>query len=76
MKHLITATISYKDMVYRPAGYRVPRLGELYIGSDGHIKRCSGQRPRPRLGMLIVREFNADEDFGARGAIPQAHQGG
>lgn len=49
-------------MVYRPAGYRVPNLGEMYVAKDGHIKRMvlenrAGAKPR-----LIVRVYR-DEDF-------------
>ena len=62
---MINATIYYGDKVFRPAGYRVPEWGELYIAKDGHIKQAA--RPLPKEPRLIVREFDADHDFGAKG---------
>ena len=57
----IPATISYGELVFRPAGYRVPAIGEMYVAKNGHIKKC-GILP-PAGECLIVREFDAENDF-------------
>ncbi len=62
----IPALISYGDMVYRPAGYRVPRFKEQYVGTDGHIHTCQPKKGNPpRVGMLIVRPYSPEDFNGA-----------
>lgn len=57
---LLPALISYKSEVYRPAGYRVPLFGEIYVARDGHVKKCQATHTSVRL---ILRILNMDIDF-------------
>lgn len=60
----LPALISYGDKVYRPAGYRIPEAGEVYVGKNGHVKVCLATVAlRPAAQMLILREYDADKDF-------------
>jgi hypothetical protein len=59
----LPATISYGEEVFRPAGYRIPAIGEQYVGQDGHIKSRKASDATPAGRCLIVRVFNAEADF-------------
>ncbi len=71
VKQPIPALLSYGDMVYKPVGYRVPKIGELYVASTGHIKECTNlthganiRSDNPMKVKLIVSEHKSgDFDF-------------
>ena len=63
MSPALPCFISYgTEYVYRPAGYRIPEAGELYIAKDGHIK-VANKISRPSFPVLIVRILNSKDDF-------------
>ncbi len=61
-RNKLPALLAYNDIVYRPAGYRVPRPDELYVAGDGHIKKAK-DRFAVMDARLIVREHDPDKDF-------------
>ena len=58
-----TVLLSFKDKVYRPAGYRIPLLNELYISTDGRPKLMSQLHNQPLDIRLIIREYDSSIDF-------------
>lgn len=53
--------VIYMGKFYRPAGYRVPLTNELYISSDGKVKKVKTANinlPRTILRELDMRSCN------------------
>jgi len=59
-QNITTVLISQGDKVYRPAGYRRPEPGELYVAKDGRIKKAQHNHPTDG-DRLIVRELSEDD---------------